>query len=298
MRHVLLPIFVASLAVGLDARAETPLRGDAEAGRSLFSLECGACHGSHGKGNPGWKAAQAGKPLPDLVDTAFLVTRTDPELHAAMATGHTPDGRWIPGHVFSSLSELDRWNVVQWLRDQSLAVEDFFPQAVKFTAKEFEIDAMGAGRLAELGVGKDELGVVVLTAYKGTRKPNEPLRLVPWTPVELDLLEAGDRLGHLSFIDIEAPNGEMLHTGIAFDTDGKIVAIRVRHADPAKRASYERALGHFVGQTLKVATKLSAPRGLAQGAAWANALSRAASRAAEAILMYEKGERARTVFDL
>lgn len=298
MRLAVLPIFVMAISLAGSASAQAPLRGDAEAGQSLVSLECGACHGSTGRGNPGWKAAHPGKPLPDLVDTAFLVTRTDAELHAAMATGHAPGGRWIPGHAFPNLSALDRWNVIQWLRDQSLAVEDFFPQAVKFTAKEFEIDEHGAGRLASFGVGKDELGVVVLTAYRGTRKPNEALRLVPWTPVELDMLEAKDRLGHLSFLDVRAPSGEILHTGIAFDTEGKILRIRVRHADPAKRAAYEKALGSFVGQSLKVATKLDAPRGLAQGAAWANALSRPASLAAEAILMFDKAERARTAFDL
>lgn len=294
MRRVL-PVFVLALSLGSAARAQTPLRGDAEAGRSLFRLECGACHGSDAKGNPAWKAAHRDKPLPDLADTAFLVTRSDEEFHTVMATGHA-QGRWIHGHAFPNLSALDRWNIIQWLRDQSLSVEDFFPRAAKFTAKEFEIDEHGAKRLEPFGV--NDFRVVVLTAYKGERKRNEAVRLVPWTPVELDLLKADDRLGHLTFLDLKAPTGETVHVGFAFDMDGKITAIRARHEDPQKRAAFEKALGAFVGQSLKVATNLPAPRGLANGAAWAKEVSRAASLSAEAIIMYEKNERARTAFDL
>lgn len=297
MRRVL-PVFVLALSLGSAARAQTPLRGDAEAGRSLFRLECGACHGSDAKGNPAWKAAHRDKPLPDLADTAFLVTRSDEEFHTVMATGHA-QGRWIHGHAFPNLSALDRWNIIQWLRDQSLSVEDFFPRAAKFTAKEFEIDSYGAERLRPMGIGEDELGVVVLTAYKGSRKPNEPLRLVPWTPVELDLLKAEDRLGHLTFMDLQAPRtGEVIHVGFAFAEDGKITAIRVRHEDAARRATYEKALSAFVGQGAKTATQLSAPRGLANGADWAKVVSRAVSLSAEAILMFDKAEKARTAFDL
>lgn len=294
-----LPIFVVALSIGSFARADSPLRGDAEAGRSLFRTECAACHSFDGKGFPGWKAAHPDRRIPDLSNTAFLVTRTDEELHAAMTTGHAQGGKWIPGHAFPNLSALDRWNVVQWLRDGSLRVEDFFPNAAKFTAKEFEIDSYGAERLRPMGIGEDELGVVVLTAYKGSRKPNEPLRLVPWTPVELDLLKAEDRLGHLTFMDLQAPRtGEVIHVGFAFAEDGKITAIRVRHEDAARRATYEKALSAFVGQGAKTATQLSAPRGLANGADWAKVVSRAVSLSAEAILMFEKAERARTAFDL
>src|SRR5690606_34900531 len=119
----------------------------------------------------------------------------------------------------------------------------------------------------------------------------------PWNPVELDLLDSRDRLGHLTFLDVEAARtGELLHVGFAFDLEGTITAIRVRHEDPQKRAEYEKALGAFVGQNLRAATKLSAPRGLANGAHWAEAVSRAASLSAEGILMFEKSERARTAF--
>ncbi len=299
MRFAPISIFAVALSLAAAASASTPLRGDAEAGQSLFSLECGACHGSDCKGHPSWKAAHPESRLPDLVHSAFLVTRTDEQLHQAMATGHTVDQRWIPGHVFSNLSALDRWNVIQWLRDQSLRVEDFFPQAVKFTAKAFRIDEYGAKRLAAVGADPSELEVVVLTAYRGTRKPNEPLRLVPWTPVELDLLDAKERLGHLCFFDVRAPgSGELLHVGVAFDPAGQILSMRVRHPDATKRAAYEKALGAFVGRNVKTAQKLDAPRGLAQGAAWAQALSKPISLAAEGIVMFDKDERARRAFDL
>nr|PZM93336.1 MAG: hypothetical protein DIU72_03225 [Pseudomonadota bacterium] len=297
-----LAFFVVALSIGTAAHADAPLRGDPEAGRSLFRTECSACHSFDGKGFPGWKAAHPDRPLPDLSNTAFLVTRSDEELHAVMTTGMAQGERWIPGHAFASLGPLDRWNIVQWLRSRSLRVEDFFPSVAKFTAKEFQIDSPGSDRLEAMGIGPDEMRVVVLTAYRGSRKPNEPIRLVPWTPVELDLLKASDRLGHLTFMDIQAPRtGEVIHVGFAFDLDGKLAAVRVRHDDPARRSqyqAYEKALSAFVGQQVRTATQLSAPRGLSDGVQWAQVVSRAVSLSAEAILMFEKAERARTAFDL
>jgi len=297
-----LAILVVALSIGSVARADSPLRGDPEAGRSLFRTECSACHSFDGKGFPGWKAAHPDRPLPDLSHTAFLVTRTDDELHAAMTTGMAQGERWIPGHAFPNLSALDRWNIVQWLRSRSLRVEDFFPGAAKFTAKEFRIDSPGSDRLKTMGIGADEMRVVVLTAYRGSRTTNEPVRLVPWTPVELDLLKASDRLGHLTFMDLQAPRtGEVIHVGFAFDLEGKLVVVRVRRDDPARSKqyeAYEKALSAFVGQTARTATQLSAPRSLADGAEWAKIVSRAVSLSAEGILMFEKAERARTAFDL
>jgi len=303
MRIALFAPLAALLLAPAAASADAPLRGDAERGGKLFRMECSTCHGADGAGSAYWQHATAGKNLasvPDLRDSAFLAQRSDADLRKAIRRGMGKNG-WIPGHTFAgALSSLETWDVVQWLRDGSLTVSQFFPDAAKFTAKDFVIDQWGAERLAEqlhLQLGQKELEVVVLTVYRGQRSADQNVQLVPWKPVELDLLKASDRMGFLSFQEMEVPGGERVRVGLSFGTDGKLQRAVVTHPDAAKKAEYEKALAAFVGQGQKGASEYKAPRGLKNGDAWAKALTRAAAISAEGITMYEKAERSRTAFD-
>ena len=290
----------ALLLAPVSARADAPLRGDAERGGRLYRMECGSCHGADAGGSTYWQQAIQGKnlgALPDLRDSAFLAQRSDGDLRDTIRKGMGKRG-WIPGHSFAgALSTLETWDIVQWLRDGSLTVTQFFPEAAKFTARDFLIDEWGAERLAEslnLKLGQQELEVVVLTVYRGERDATESARLIPWKPVELDLLQAKDRIGFLSFQPLDAPGGEQVRVGLSFGTDGKLQRAVVTHSDREKKASYEKALSAFVGQGTKGASVYKAPRGLKDGEAWAKALTRAAAISAEGITMYEKAERSRT----
>ncbi|WP_373046088.1 c-type cytochrome [Vulgatibacter sp.] len=292
----------ALLLAPAAASADAPVRGDTERGGRLFRMECASCHGADGGGSTYWQQASQGKNLgnlPDLRDSAFLAQRSDGDLRKAIRKGMGRNG-WIPGHSFASaLSTLETWDIVQWLRDGSLTVTQFFPDAAKFTAKDFQIDQWGAERLAEnlnLKLSQKELEVVVLTVYKGQRDDDD-VRLVPWKPVELDLLKAADRLGYLSFQMMDVPGGERIRVGLGIGTDGKLQRVVVTHPDAKKKAEYEKALSAFVGQGQKGASVYKAPRGLKNGDAWAKALTRAAAISAEGITMYEKSERSRTAFD-
>lgn len=303
MRIALFAPMAALLLAPAFASADAPVRGDAERGGKLFRMECSSCHGPDGAGSTNWQHATTGKglgTLPDLRDSAFLAQRSDADLRKAIRRGMGKNG-WIPGHTFAgALSSLETWDVVQWMRDGSLTVSQFFPDAAKFTAKDFVIDQWGAERLAEslhLQLGQKELEVVVLTVYKGQRAGNDSVKLVPWKPVELDLLKATDRIGFLSFQEMDVPGGERVRVGLSFGTDGKLQRAVVTHADPARKSEYERALSAFVGQGQKGASEYKAPKGLKNGEAWAKALTRAAAISAEGITMYEKAERSRTAFD-
>lgn len=298
------PIAAALLLAPAAASAQEAARGDADRGGQLFRMECSSCHGSDATGSSFWRNASAGKNLgsvPDLRDSAFLAQRSDGDLRKAIRQGMGKNG-WIPGHTFASLSSLETWDVVEWLRSGSMTVSQFFPEAAKFTAKDFTIDKWGAERISEalkLQVGQNELEVVVLTVYKGQRQSAAGgVKLVPWKPVELDLLKATDRLGYLSFSEMDAPGGkERIRVGLAFGTDGKLRKAVVNHADSARRAAYEKALNAFAGQGGKGITVYTAPKGMKDGEAWARALTRAAALSSEGITMYEKAERSRTAFD-
>ncbi|AKU90001.1 c-type cytochrome [Vulgatibacter incomptus] len=297
--------FAASLLLApASASADWLLRGDADHGGQLFRMECASCHGVDGSGSDAWRKAITGKKelgtLPDLTDDAFMAQRSDAELRRAIRKGQGREGT-IAGHAFSNLSSLDTWDLVEWLRADRLAVDDFFPGAAKFTAKGFQIDEYGAQRLNEklkLQLAQSDLDVVVLTVYKGERKRNEGVRLVPWRPVDLDLLKVADRMGYLTFAEIAVPKtSETITVGLGLGTDGKLRKVMVRESDPAKRAAYEKILSAFVGQGGKGAQVYTAPKGLKDGDLWAKALTRAAGIAAEGVTMYEKAERSRTAFD-
>lgn len=304
MRKTILGIApVAALLLAPAAASAEPAIGDGERGGRLFRMECASCHGADAGGSTFWQQATRGKNLgsvPDLRDSAFLAQRSDADLAKAIRQGMGKNG-WIPGHTFAgALSTLETWDLVQWLRDGSLTVTQFFPDAAKFTAKDFQIDKWGAERLAEslkLELSQKELEVVVLTVYKGERDRNEAVALVPWKPVDLDLLRATDRIGFLSFQEMTVPGGEKVRVGLSFGTDGKLQRAVVTHADPARKAEYEKALEAFIGQGQKGASVYKAPRTLKNGDAWARALTRAAAISAEGITMYEKSERSRTAFD-
>lgn len=293
-----------ALLFPLASFAQAPLRGDAQRGEQLFRMECASCHGADGGGSRFWNGAIAGTKFqqpPDLRNSAFLAVRNDDDLHRVIAEGHGQKG-WIAGHALHSLSILDRWDIIQWLRDRSMTVAAFFPEAVQFTAKDFEIDKYGAERLEEIRVtvGEAERNVVVLTVYKGRKVAGAGggVDLVPWNPVALDLLEAKDRLGFLTFVDVEVPrSAEKIHTGLAFSPQGKLLRVQVQHADPKAKAAYEKILSSFVGQGQRTASAYKAPANLRDGAAWAAALTRAAGIATEGIIMYDKAERSRTAFD-
>lgn len=293
-----------SLSPAAASAQERVARGDAVHGGALFRTECAACHGPDGRGSELWKKALEGKPrlgtLPDLTDNAFLAQRSDAELRKAIREGQGRE-RAIPGHAFRDLSTLDAWDLVEWLRRDSVPVDAFFPGAAKFTAKDFAIDSYGQQRLAEklkLKLAQDELSVVVLTVYRGERAAGSRVRLVPWRPVDLDLLSAKDRVGFLSFVDLEVPKSrEKIRVGLGLDTDGKLRKVTVQHPDDTKRAEYEKVLAAFVGQGAKGGVVFAAPKTVKDGGLWAQALTRSFGIASEGVTMYEKAERERTAFD-
>jgi mono/diheme cytochrome c family protein len=294
----------AALALPAVAGAEAPIRGDAVRGEQIFRMECSACHGADARGASDWKALSEQKGLgkiPDLRDAAYLVQRSDAQLRTAIRKGDGRNGT-IPGHAFGkALSSLETWDLVQYLRNGVLTVTDLYPEASKFTAKDFTIDAPGQARLkdgAGIALAPGEATVVVLTVYGGPKDESGNVRLVPWKPVNLDLLKADERLGFLVFDEVLLP-GETQKTelGLAIGRDGKIKKIVLNLADPKRRAEHEKVLAGFVGQGERKPTKLKAPKGVKNADKYEAVITRTLGRAAEGIAMYDKSERDRTMFD-
>jgi mono/diheme cytochrome c family protein len=293
----------AVVALPAAAAAERPIRGDAVRGEQLFRMECAACHGADLRGQTEWAKLAPAKglgQLPDLRDAAYLAQRSDAQLRSSIRKGVGRKGD-IAGHAFGdSISTLEAWDLVQYLRNGVLAVTDLYPQAAKFTAKDFAIDVHGLARLrdgAGVNLADDEKTVVVLTVYKDAETTGA-VRLIPWKPVNLDLLKAEDRLGFLVFEEVLLPGEtEKAGLGLAVGRDGKIQKIALKMADPAKRAEHEKLLSAFVGMGERKPTKLKAPKNVRGADKYEAIVTRALGRAAEGIAMYDKFERERTMFD-
>ena len=292
----------AAMALPAAASAEAPIRGDAVRGEQIYRMECAACHGGDLRGAADWAKLSREKglgQLPDLRDAAYLAVRSDAQLRSAIRQGTGRNGT-IPGHTFgSALSSLEVWDLVQYLRDGVLTVADLYPQAAKFTAKDFAIDVHGQARLkdgAGLTLAPDETKVVVLTVYKG-EKTDSAIQLVPWKPVNLDLLKADDRLGFLVFEEVLLPGEtEKAGLGLAIARDGKIQKIVLKMADAKKRAEHEKLLSSFVGMGERKPVKLKAPKNVRGAEKYEALVTRVLARAAEGIAAYDKSERERTMF--
>ena len=96
------------------ARAlKNPVAADAAsiaAGKDLYELNCGICHGEKGLGD----GSIAPKGTANLVDTEWKYGSTDGEIFTLIKNGVGPDFEMPPGGEL--LSDTEIWNVVNYLR--------------------------------------------------------------------------------------------------------------------------------------------------------------------------------------
>ncbi|MDW8297979.1 MAG: c-type cytochrome [Anaerolineae bacterium] len=89
---------VVSFAYSLRYTPEQLVRGG-----QVWESRCAACHGAVGKGDA---------TMPDLTEPAYLIAKSDVALFQALTNGIPK----APNHVFTDLSEADRYAVVAFLR--------------------------------------------------------------------------------------------------------------------------------------------------------------------------------------
>jgi mono/diheme cytochrome c family protein len=97
------------------ANSPNPIRSDDRSlavGKTLFAKECMTCHGESGKGN-GPDAADLSTQPPDFAAPA-VAEQSDGELFWKMTQGRKP----MPSYA-RTLSEDDRWNLVNYIRSIS-----------------------------------------------------------------------------------------------------------------------------------------------------------------------------------
>ena len=250
-------IGVLSLVLASSALAETTFTGDRENGAALFRVQCGACHGVDGFG-AGPLAAALPTQVGNLRDPAFLATRSDDDLRAAMLKGIQRDGKRTAMPAAPWLSSLEMLDLITFLREGELKVSDFYPTAKYFFAKTYPLNADAQGRLQKLfgrPLSVGDKSVTVVTVY-GDGTEGGPT-VIPDDPVQLDKLNPRDAQGYVVFADLPHGKGHGM-TGIALSRAGQIKQIK---SVGGLKAADDKEYQAFVGLGSKTENAALKPKG-------------------------------------
>lgn len=204
---------------------------------------------------------------------------------------------FIEAGALRTMSELDKADLIFYLRSLHYPVERFFPEGARFTVKQYTIDEHGQNRLKESlkKAAAAELGAMyVVTIYKpaeGQAPETMPL-LVSQVPRLLDGLKPQDKEGYLVFTTWPGKS-KVAELALAMDTYFSIKGIAVRDVTGAPIAKLERDLRGFVGQG-----RFNDPRSLRKGPrALLGGFLPVYLAAAEAATMFVREENDRFSFD-
>ncbi len=310
-RRILLAAFTLSFPAAAFAGPQGRIHaGDPANGELLFKQHCASCHGADGAGG-GYLSQTLKSPTPtNLRRPGFLVARGDQQLFKAIMQGGAAVNAHFTMPAFSrNLGVLDGWDLVSYIRKDQLEVVDFFPEAAKFTSKDYKLDVDALKRLED--VVKDysdaEKTVTVVTAFSGDSKPADGPEFVPQDPRLIANLKPKQKMGYIAFIEVPVPGlKEPVELGISMGRDGVIqkIAARLEGLAPKDRARVEKLLDGYVGQGGKRGGERPAYTALKpdkkagkDGVTFAKALTRAYYRGVEGAVMFDKEERERNWAD-
>ena len=115
----------ATTGGNLDAaKIKNPVTSSPEsiaAGKKMYTeFGCGTCHGANGEGglSPSITEDRGLPPPPDLIDDKWAHGGSDGEVYTTIREGVGPE--YIMGPFKDRLKETDIWNIINFLRSQSL----------------------------------------------------------------------------------------------------------------------------------------------------------------------------------
>ncbi len=267
-------------------------RGDLTEGKRLFSIHCASCHGEDGTGGGAVRTTPAAR---NLTLPSRMNVLSDRQVYELIRQGGPSLQRAATMPAFGgSLSPLELWSIVSFLRGRHLAITDFFPFAESYWGEAYTIDQWGLERYEQV-VGEplpeDEQTFVVLGIYRGTQGPDGP-RLIPDDPREIAKIQRRAKVGYIVFVAMEVPGIEGEHIlGISMDNNGIVYDIKANTTDEALAERIEQTLSHFVGEGRKGQREPFRARG--RLAPLARAWTPIYFRAMEAVVMFDKAERDR-----
>ncbi|GAB4295531.1 MAG: hypothetical protein Kow0090_10480 [Myxococcota bacterium] len=238
----------------MEKRAIKAAVGDRVNGEKLFKMNCAACHGFNQRGDG--VIAQHLNPSPaNLRDGKIMNMLSYQNLIETIKKGGARMGKSGSMPPFEyTLSELQLWDLASFLTALYPHVEEFFPEARFYIAKEYQITEHGRKRI-EKALNKtlpdDEFKIVVFTAYRKHEYAKEgAVELVPQIPAKLDELKKKDKLGYLMFLDIEVGKSR-IPVAVTLDAAGVITRLIVADPTIPDAAKLNAALANFKGKGLR-----------------------------------------------
>ena len=284
--------FFACLPLALQAGSQQVHRGDMTEGARLFSIHCASCHGESGTGDGAIRITPEAR---DLTNPSRMTILSDRQVYELIRQGGPALQRQPTMPAFGgSLSTLELWSIVSFLRSRHLSITDFFPFAKSYWGEAYTIDKWGLERYEEVvgePLAENEQTFVVLGIYRGTQGPDGP-RLIPNDPREIAKIERRSKVGYIVFVPMEVPGIEGKHVlGISMDNNGIVYDIKANTTDEALATRIEETLAPFVGEGRKGQREPFSDFGTTEE--MAKAWTPIYFRAMEAVVMFDKAERDR-----
>lgn len=222
--------------------------GDIMAGEKRFRLDCFSCHGINGTGD-GFAASTFNPPPINFRDPKVMNMKENIQLFYVIKNGGTKTfGRESFMPAFGNgYSDLDIWDIVAYLRSLHIKIDNFFPNAAYYIAKDYRIASLGKERIEKVikeKITEEEETVTVYTVFRSDKPHIGGAEYIPQDPNKMDVLKKPLKLGYLVFFNVKSLGN--LQIGIAFDPSGKI--IKLLPSDISQAGNVGKYLSPFSGQ--------------------------------------------------
>ncbi|MEZ0314957.1 MAG: hypothetical protein ACAI38_24570 [Myxococcota bacterium] len=151
----------------------------------------------------------------------------------------------------AALRELDRNDLLAYVRGQFIRVRDLFPAAVAYVPERRTLDSEGIARLKEMaGLPASSAEGLVFVVYGGARPSGPPSRIEPADRLTKRALSAADRLGYLVY----GTEGEMeVAIALGHAPGFAVLAARQRDAAGVMRNARPSAKSPLVRRAVELA---------------------------------------------
>lgn len=226
----------------------TAAYGDAMAGEKRFRLDCFSCHGINGTGN-GFAASALNPPPTNFRDPKVMNMKENTHLFNVIKNGGSKvfsRESFMPAFG-KGYNDLDIWDIIAYLRSLHIKVDNFFPNAAYYIAKDYKIASLGKERIEKAikeKIKEEEETVTVYTVFRSDKPHIGSAEYIPQDPNKMDVLKKPLKLGYLVFFNVKSLGD--IQVGIAFDPSGKI--IKILPSDISYAATFGKYLSPFSGQ--------------------------------------------------
>jgi mono/diheme cytochrome c family protein len=280
--------------------------GDVAGGAKLYRVHCAVCHGLDGSGKgPAWNSI---KTTPADHRDGSIMNGLDDELLFRIIQAGCRGASCSPAMpAFGDvLDVLQLWDLVAYLRTLHLPLAVFFPGADQYVFKRYAIGQTGNQEFRDGQMERvrkvlktftpEDLTHTVFVLFRSPKKRTS-LELVPQEPKKLAELKKENKLGYVTFLDLEISTGIKSPVALALDVNFTILKLVAVTNDLNLAADLNSRLEKYAGlgkrgenPEFKVAKDKAA-------AAWDKAVTRAYFLSVESANDYELEERDRSWAD-